>query len=1051
MSVRSLTVISISAAFAIAATDISAQQINEKKQSKPFAKHTYAARGAATNPTARVFVENPVPVTTVSAASYEGVAVAPGSIAAAFGDGMTLRAMNADDADPSQPGIQLPTTLFNTTVRVNGRLAGLLSIGPSQINFVVPPETEGGTAQVEITGEQGVVSRGTVQVTNVVPAIFTANADGIGVPAATLIRVSPEGKQTFETITEPDPTLPELRKTKSIDLGPDGEKVFLSLFVSGVRLASKNSVKVLVGGFELTPTFVGSQPDFAGLDQINVPIPRELIGAGIVQLSISVDEFSTSNATEIEIGFRPGTAPPQLQTITDGQMGLAGSPMIIKGSGFFPTPGDNQVMINGLKADSMELANGGLKIMVPYAVQSGKVSVRTPLGEGVSPNDLRIRTSISGVIQNTEGKPIPGVNIKLEDSTLDIHTKTNTDGSFVLADVPPGSRFISIDPSGVPVNPPYPKDLRKPKVMADRDNNLFPISLQQTTGPGAVVGNGGGSSLTYGGKSLKRESAVIINGNGDAAIGAVAAPVVLEIENFKLEVQDQTKVKFPDGATTGMITLTPVKNSKAPVNLPLDYFSSAIVQITPFDVELTPGAKLTFPNTDNFPAGADAILFRYDSEAGVFVKEDAKAAVTADGRFIETEQGAIKKTSLYFAAVKQLTTTITGKVVEASDGKPITKATVTFKGQNAQTDATGAFVLRYVPVKTGELVTVEASVLRASGRVDRTKSSPAVAALIGKITSLRLPIKMPVIENRPPTILVQDKIEVEEGSVATVPLSVSDPDKGQTATAALETAPSFVTLVGAPVAGGGTSYSLRIQPDFGQLGNYAVVIKATDSLGDTAEVEILLTVKPMNRPPSANNISLIMDEDGELKISLDATDPDGDKNLRYVLVGKPVNGTLIGEFPTLVYKPNANFFGGDQFSFKVNDGKLDGNTAVVAITIRPVNDAPILSVPGPISVKVGEPVTFAVSAADVDGSLGMAISSSTLPPGATFTLTSDGTAGQFLWTPTVAGEYRITFNVSDSGTPALEDTESVLITVAPLAVGPSSTVSKTSSLQRSTR
>jgi uncharacterized protein (TIGR03437 family) len=1054
---RSLTVISISTALTMAATSVWAQQKHVVKrveestqnaagQTYKAAGHTTSAarqrafgpRTAASHRAGKVLAENPIPVITVSAASYEGVAVSPGSIVAAFGDAMTRDSDFAVDDDPSQTGTQLPTLLRGVTVRVNGRLSSLYSVGPAQINFVIPPETAPGTAEVVIEGNNGVISRGVVQVTSVVPAMFTANADGVGAPAANLIRIKPNGEQIFESVTEADPLSPDLRKAKSIDLGPDGEQVFLALFVSGVRLASQGTVTVLVGGNLLVPTFVGPQPDFPGVDQINVLIPRGMIGSGVVQVSVSVDEFSTSNLTEIEIGFRPGTAPPQV-TIPDGQMGLAGNPMIINGSGFYPNMVDNKVTINGLSADVMEPVAGGIKIMVPYAVQSGKVSVRTPLGEGVSPNDLRIRTSISGIIQNTEGKPIPGVRIKLEDLAANKEVMTSNDGSFVLADVPTGHQVITVDPGGVPVNPPYPKDTKKPFVTADRDNNLVPIFLQQATGPGVPLGGNGGSGLTYGGKTVKPESARTITGNAGIG-GGLAASVILEIEGFKLEVQDQTKVKFPNGETSGMINLTPVKNAKAPVNLPLDYFSSAIVQITPFGVELDPGAKLTFPNTDGFPAGAQAILFRYDSDAGVFVKEDAKANVTADGKFIETEQGAIKKTSLYFAAVKQLTTTVTGRVVENSDGRtPVAKATVAFRGQSVLTDASGSFTLRYVPVKTGEAITVEASVLRASGRVDRAKSSPPVAAVISKITKLLLPIRMPLIENRPPTILVQDKIEVEEGSgLLSVPLSVTDPDKGQTVTANLETAPPFVTLTETPAVNAATAYTLRILPDFGMAGDYAIVIKATDSLGDMAEVQIQLTVKPVNRAPSAKDVSLIMDEDNEAKITVEATDPDGDKIVRYTAVTKPANGVLTGDFPSLTYRPNLNFFGTDQFTYKVNDGRLDGNIAVVNITIRSVNDKPVLSVVGPQSIKVGDRLSFAVSASDVDGNTGLSISASALPAGATFTLTPDGTAGQFVWTPTAAqiGEFRLTFNVADSGTPSLDDTKDVIITVAAAPAAP---------------
>ena len=41
-----------------------------------------------------------------------------------------------------------------------------------------------------------------------------------------------------------------------------------------------------------------------------------------------------------------------------------------------------------------------------------------------------------------------------------------------------------------------------------------------------------------------------------------------------------------------------------------------------------------------------------------------------------------------------------------------------------------------------------------------------------------------------------------------------------------------------------------------------------------------------------------------------------------------------------IYNPNANYNGTDNFTFKGNDGALDGNTASVSITVNPTNDPP---------------------------------------------------------------------------------------------------------------
>jgi hypothetical protein len=75
-------------------------------------------------------------------------------------------------------------------------------------------------------------------------------------------------------------------------------------------------------------------------------------------------------------------------------------------------------------------------------------------------------------------------------------------------------------------------------------------------------------------------------------------------------------------------------------------------------------------------------------------------------------------------------------------------------------------------------------------------------------------------------------------------------------------------------------------------------------------------------------------------IVLTASDIDGDV-LVYAILTPPQHGTLTGTGATLTYTPAADYNGPDGFTFKVNDGSIDSNTATVAITVRPVNDAPV--------------------------------------------------------------------------------------------------------------
>jgi len=122
-----------------------------------------------------------------------------------------------------------------------------------------------------------------------------------------------------------------------------------------------------------------------------------------------------------------------------------------------------------------------------------------------------------------------------------------------------------------------------------------------------------------------------------------------------------------------------------------------------------------------------------------------------------------------------------------------------------------------------------------------------------------------------------------------------------------------------------------------------------------------------NVAPVATDQSVTTPEDTPLTIVLSATDADNDP-LIYSVVDPPQHGTLMGTAPALTYTPASNYFGPDDFTFRVSDGIDVSNVAPVIITVSPVNDPPIAH-SQTVSTPENIPVTITLTATDVESDL----------------------------------------------------------------------------------
>ncbi|MCA9139571.1 MAG: cadherin-like domain-containing protein, partial [Planctomycetales bacterium] len=103
------------------------------------------------------------------------------------------------------------------------------------------------------------------------------------------------------------------------------------------------------------------------------------------------------------------------------------------------------------------------------------------------------------------------------------------------------------------------------------------------------------------------------------------------------------------------------------------------------------------------------------------------------------------------------------------------------------------------------------------------------------------------------------------------------------------------------------------------------------------------------------------------------------------IVDLPTHGTVEIRSGRVLYTPDANYSGPDSFSYRVTDGEgQTSNIAFVPITVRPVADAPLLSVvPGEGNQDTAIALNISSELVDLDGSESLLIDISNLRPGST--------------------------------------------------------------------
>jgi len=177
-------------------------------------------------------------------------------------------------------------------------------------------------------------------------------------------------------------------------------------------------------------------------------------------------------------------------------------------------------------------------------------------------------------------------------------------------------------------------------------------------------------------------------------------------------------------------------------------------------------------------------------------------------------------------------------------------------------------------------------------------------------------------------------------------------------------------------------------------------------------------------PPGAADQSVTTNEDAPKSFTLDTANATANP-LTYTILSGPSHGSLGGSNGSETYTPVPDFNGTDTFTYKVNDGSHDSNTATVTITVLEVNDPPTATNDSKTATS-GAQLSFAASDLTANDAAGPANESTqTLAVTAvTATATTHGvvslSSGTVSYTSTAgySGPASFTYTVCDNGVTA---------------------------------
>ena len=219
-------------------------------------------------------------------------------------------------------------------------------------------------------------------------------------------------------------------------------------------------------------------------------------------------------------------------------------------------------------------------------------------------------------------------------------------------------------------------------------------------------------------------------------------------------------------------------------------------------------------------------------------------------------------------------------------------------------------------------------------------------------------VTVTVLDNTAITITADSYTTNEDISLSST-LSISNPSNR-----------SFELQVGLSPSNGVVSFNnstMNYTPNNNFNGPDSLKVFAKDGSYQSNEALIQINVLPVDDTPVTADVSVSTNEDTAVTIYLTASEYDGD-TYEFEIKENPAHGSLSSIFSSagldsVIYTPDADWFGTDIFKFEASDNSSRMNLGTAAIQVLPINDAPITE---DMTVDTYEDVTTPISLSFVD-------------------------------------------------------------------------------------